>query len=122
VDAPERQTVLVSFDIDGTLEIGDPPGPIGLDLVRQAQAQGYVVGSSSDRTVADQRRLWEVAGLETDFVGHKHHLEATKARFDCARLVHIGDTPVDEYYATLAGFEFWYALDVPEPGTVGWIF
>jgi hypothetical protein len=120
--APEPTAVLVSFDIDGTLEIGDPPGPIGLDLVRLARERGYVIGTSSDRTVADQRRLWELAGLEADFVGHKHHLEATRARFDCDRLVHIGDTHVDEYYATLAGFEFWYAVDVPAPGTAGWIF
>ena len=27
--------ILVSFDIDGTLEVGDPPGPIELALVRR---------------------------------------------------------------------------------------
>jgi len=113
--------ILVSFDIDGTLEVGDPPGPVGLDLVREAKRQGHVVGSSSDRTVAEQRRLWEAAGIEVDFVGHKHHLGDTKQRFTCTRLVHIGDTHVDEYYATLAGFEFWHADSVPETGTPGWI-
>ena len=44
--------ILVSFDIDGTLEAGDPPGP-------------------------------------------------------------VGDTSLDEHYATLAGFEFRYATDLP---------
>ena len=44
---------LLSFDIDGTLEEGDPPGPIGMDLVVRALEMGYVVGSSSDRTVAE---------------------------------------------------------------------
>ena len=47
--------ILISFDIDGTLEMGDPPGPIPLALVRLAKERGYVVGSSSDRTLLDQR-------------------------------------------------------------------
>ena len=113
---------MVSFDIDGTLEVGDPPGPISLECVREAHRRGHVIGTSSDRTVAEQRRLWERLGIEADFVGHKHHLHETKARFDCVRLVHIGDTHVDEYYAKLAGFEFFYADQVPEPGSEGWIF
>jgi hypothetical protein len=114
---------MVSFDIDGTLEVGDPPGPISLDTVREARRRGYVIGTSSDRTVSEQLRLWEhQVGMEADFVGHKHHLGETKERFDCVRRVHIGDTHVDEYYAKLAGFEFFYADQVPEPGTDGWIF
>jgi hypothetical protein len=28
-------------------------------------------------------------------------------------MLHIGDTPLDEYYARLAGFEFRYATDLP---------
>jgi hydroxymethylpyrimidine pyrophosphatase-like HAD family hydrolase len=36
---------LISFDIDGTLVVGDPPGLITLDMVRQAQASGYLIGS-----------------------------------------------------------------------------
>ena len=59
---------LVSFDIDGTLEIGDPPGIIPIALVRRAQALGYLVGSCSDRPVSFQAEMWrrhEIAqGLE----------------------------------------------------------
>jgi hypothetical protein len=29
---------------------------------------------------------------------------------------------VDEHYARLAGFEFHYAANLPEPGAMGWIF
>jgi hypothetical protein len=29
--------VLVSFDIDGTLEAGDPPGPITMQMVKKSQ-------------------------------------------------------------------------------------
>jgi hypothetical protein len=113
---------LLSFDIDGTLEEGDPPGPIRMDLVARALDLGYVVGSASDRMVAEQRQMWARRGLRVDFVGHKHHLDRVRARFPGHRLIHIGDTSVDEYYAHLAGFEFHYAINLPEPGTAGWVF
>jgi len=77
-----------------------------LEMVRESKRRGHVVGSASDRTLLEQRRLWEKAGIEVDFVSHKHFLEDTKASFPSDRLIHIGDTDVDEYYALLAGFEF----------------
>jgi hypothetical protein len=36
--------------------------------------------------------------------------------------VHIGDTTVDEHYATRAGFEFWFMDRLPTEGSAGWIF
>ena len=47
--------ILVSFDIDGTLETGDPPGPITMEMVGMAQAQGCIIGSCSDRPLPSQR-------------------------------------------------------------------
>ena len=114
--------VLVSFDIDGTLEDGDPPGPIAMQVVRHAIALGYVVGSASDRTVREQRAMWDRRRLSVDFVGHKHHLMELAANFRVDRLIHVGDTDVDAHYARLAGFEFHYVLEMPTPGTDGWIF
>jgi hypothetical protein len=113
---------LVSFDIDGTMEMGDPPGPISVDLVRTAQSLGYLVGSASDRTASYQRGLWSQHGIEVDFVGGKHHLPAYRDRWECERLIHIGDTEVDRHFANLAGFEFVFVHELPAPGTVGWIF
>ena len=114
--------ILVSFDIDGTLEAGDPPGPITMDTVRRAKELGYVIGSASDRTLREQREMWERHDIVVDFVSHKHHLHDVRARFECTRLVHIGDTHVDEQYAKLAGFEFHYVDVMPAAGTEGWIF
>ena len=114
--------ILVSFDIDGTLETGDPPGPITLDMVREAKARGYVIGSASDRTVAFQRRMWEDNGVEVDFVCHKHHLSDVIVKWELTRLLHIGDTTVDEHYAKLAGLEFFFADAVPAAGSDGWVF
>jgi hypothetical protein len=113
--------MLVSFDIDGTLETGDPPGPVTLDVVTEAKRRGYVVGSASDRTLAEQRRMWSGAGIDVDFVGHKHHLTELTSPFGCTRLVHIGDTAVDQHYAQLAGFEFWHVDQLPEPMTPEWL-
>jgi hypothetical protein len=105
--------VLISFDIDGTLVDGDPPGPIEIVVVRQAMEQGFIVGSASDRTVREQRSLWTRHALEPSFVGHKHVLEQLRARFDASQFVHVGDTEVDAHYARLAGFDFYYAWEFP---------
>ena len=40
---------LVSFDIDGTLEVGDPPGIVTISMVRQAKSLGYLIGRASCR-------------------------------------------------------------------------
>ena len=61
-------------------------------------------------------------GIAPDFVSHKHHLDRVAAMFPAERMVHIGDTFVDAHYARLHGFEFFFATEVPAPGTAGWIF
>jgi FMN phosphatase YigB (HAD superfamily) len=114
--------ILVSFDIDGTLECGDPPGPVSLTMVRRAKQRGFVIGSASDRTLADQTRLWERHDITVDFVSNKHRLHEVAAQYGCSRHVHIGDTLIDELYATRAGFDFWFADQLPLDGAAGWIF
>ena len=100
-------STLVSFDIDGTLEIGDPPGIITIDAVRTARRLGYLVGTCSDRPLAHQRHLWqERLDLQPDFTVLKHRLAEVKAAFTAVAYYHIGDTDVDEHYAGLAGFRF----------------
>jgi hypothetical protein len=96
----------VSFDIDGTLEIGEPPGIITIGAVHTARRLGYLVGTCSDRPVAHQRQLWERLALNPDFTVLKHRLAEVKASFTAAAYYHIGDTDVDEHFAGLAGFRF----------------
>ena len=119
---PAAKLVMVSFDIDGTLEDGDPPGPVAMSMARKGLELGYVVGSASDRTLREQAQMWADRGIEPDFVSHKHTLDAIVEQFPSVRRVHIGDTHVDAYYAGLAGFEFVLATSVPEAGSPGWIF
>ena len=97
---------LFSFDIDGTLEIGEPPGIIPVALVRQAQGLGYLVGSCSDRPISFQTAMWERLKIAPDFTVLKHRLGDLKARFEAAAYYHIGDTDIDEHYALIAGFRF----------------
>ena len=97
---------LVSFDIDGTLEVGDPPGIVSIALVKTAKRLGYLVGSCSDRPISHQQSLWARLQIAVDFTVLKHELASVKARFTAGAYYHIGDTDVDDHYATRAGFRF----------------
>ena len=99
--------MLLSFDIDGTLEVGDPPGVVPIALVRRAKTLGHLVGSCSDRPISFQESMWARLALAADFTVLKHRLADLKARFDAAGgYYHVGDTDIDEHFAALAGFRF----------------
>lgn len=98
--------MLISLDIDGTMEFGDPPGPIPADYARALIELGHVVGVASDWPLSMQPPLWARHGVTPHFFGGKHHLVDVKAQFSAERYLHIGDTEVDEQYALAAGFEF----------------
>ncbi len=40
---PLKNIVLI-FDVDGTLEVGDPPGPIPLSVLSYLKEKGFIVG------------------------------------------------------------------------------
>jgi hypothetical protein len=101
----DGELMVVSFDIDGTMEFGDPPGPVTVALVRTLVAQGHVVGCGSDRTRGDQLETFEQHGITLAFAGGKPRLDEVRASFPAERYVHIGDTHVDAHYAELHGFE-----------------
>jgi hypothetical protein len=109
---------LISFDIDGTLESGDPPGRITMEMVRRAQELGYIIGSASDRPVPVQQGIWERHGITVEFTIHKHNLNLIKAQFEADEYKHIGDTNMDEMYALMHGFEY---LDVAKHTEEPWM-
>lgn len=106
--SPDRVSLvtLVSFDIDGTLEVGEPPGIVTIALVRRAKGLGYLIGSCSDRPISYQQTLWDRLRIAADFTALKHRLADVKVRFPAAAYYHIGDTDIDDFYATGAGFQF----------------
>ena len=97
---------LISFDIDGTLEVGEPPGSITMDMVRKAKELGYLIGSSSDRTISSQQRLWREHGITVDFTVLKHNLANLKGLFQADEYYHVGDSEMDRYFSDQAGFQF----------------
>lgn len=108
--------VLISFDIDGTLEVGDPPGRITMDMVRRAREHGFLIGSCSDRTLSVQQMIWDKHDIQADFVSLKHMLDDLKVRLNATRYIHIGDTELDRQFAQRAGFDFlWEHEAVSEP-------
>jgi hypothetical protein len=112
---------LISFDIDGTLETGNGPGPITLEMVRRAVEHGHIIGSASDRPVQDQKNMWAAVGIEVSFAINKHRLNLIKEEFGHAEVFyHIGDTELDEHYAKLHGFEFLQVQTMdPHPWMLG---
>jgi hypothetical protein len=97
---------LVSFDIDGTLEFGDPPGFITAAMVATVKARGFIVGSCSDRPLSHQQAIWQRLAIVPDFTVLKHRLDDVRSRFPDHAYFHIGDTDIDEHYAMRSGFEF----------------
>lgn len=98
---------LFSLDIDGTLDIGDPPGPLTVAMVRRAIERGCIVGSCSDRPLSTQRKLFADCGIVVAFAVSKHMLDEVKSGFEAETYYHIGDREdLDKRYALLAGFDF----------------
>jgi len=95
--------ILVSFDIDGTMEFGDPPGPVPAAVARELVGRGYIVGVASDWPRSISNRCGSRHGVEPSFVAGKHHLHEVKEQFPADRYVHVGDTEVDERYASSPG-------------------
>ena len=102
---------LVSFDIDGTLEAGDPPGPVTFSMVRKAQAHGCIIGSASDRPLPVQQSIWDKYSIEVSFISSKQGLPEVKSRFPADEYYHIGDTEMDQQLSEAAGFQFVWMVD-----------
>ena len=97
---------LISFDIDGTLEVGQPPGGVTMAMVREVQASGYLVGSCSDLTISRQQRIWEENRIAAEFTVLKHQLAELKVKFQAEDYFHVGDTDLDRRVSQEAGFHF----------------
>ena len=99
--------ILISFDIDGTLEVGDPPGILTMEMVRRAKEKGFLIGSCSDRPMSGQQAIWDQHNIPVDFVVSKQMLPEVKAKFEADVYYHIGDREdLDKKTALEAGFEF----------------
>jgi hypothetical protein len=69
---------------------------------------GYLIPERHDDTAG-------ASDLPGRLILVKHRLLESTSHFNCQRMLHIGDTSLDEYYTRLAGFEFRYATGLPPP-------
>ncbi len=102
----KRLPDLISFDIDGTLEVGEPRGSITMDFVRAVQRMGCIIGSCSDRPLSFQQKMWQEHEIVADFTVLKQNLDDVKACFDADTYTHIGDSDADEFFALKSDFRF----------------
>lgn len=108
--------ILLSFDIDGTLEVGDPPGGITMEMVRRAYEAGYLIASCSDRALSSQKAMWARYNIPAVFTASKHQLPNMRAAITADAYYHIGDRDTDEQIAAENGFGFWWNHEgVSEP-------
>ena len=71
---------LITFDIDGTMEFGDPNGILTREHVEYFRSKGAIwerVGSPGEFAAL----MWNGYGLEPDFVILKHHMPTLKERY-----------------------------------------
>lgn len=113
--------ILISFDIDGTLEFGDPPGGVTLEMVKRAQDLGFLIGSCSDRFPSAQKAMWDARNVEVDFVAAKHMLPDVRQRFEADIYVHIGDRDLDRQLAEQAGFRFLWDHEAEAEPWLEWV-
>lgn len=102
----QESKIIISYDIDGTVTAGDPPGRITMEMIQESKRLGYIIGSASDRTITNQTQIWNKNGIVMDFIVLKHTLPDVVKQFSPSIGFHIGDTNMDEFYATKAGFTF----------------
>ena len=112
---------LISFDIDGTMEFGDPPGGVTVEMVRKAKELGFIVGSCSDRFPSWQKKVWDSHNIPVDFWVAKHMLPDVKSRFQADRYVHIGDRDIDRQLAEQVGFHFWWDHEAVTEPWLAWL-
>ncbi|MFL2639855.1 MAG: hypothetical protein ACJ0OL_00800 [Dehalococcoidia bacterium] len=107
--------LLVTFDIDGTMEFGDPVGTVDKQVIEFYRNNGVIVGSASDRTKSTQLNMWSQYGFEVDFAIVKHKIPELIEEYDqCELFWHVGDRPVDQQIAFKAGFTFFWPDQVPD--------
>ena len=94
--------MLLLFDCDGTLEVGKPPGPVGLGHLGELMGRGFVVVIVSESVncfnlpfehiVVPGDRLQALINARTKYPGLK--------------CVYVSDNPGDDVVAKKAGCEY----------------
>ena len=94
---------LVAFDCDGTLQWGNPPGPVTQAMLEALEAAGYTVVIISDSKNCEGRwRLRDPWPAAQRRLGLLHN----KERHNLWRCAYVSDNPGDDLQAAWAGCEY----------------
>jgi hypothetical protein len=93
-----------AFDRDGTLEWGNPPGPITREQLERTRALGYAIGGSGGQVAEEQERNWRENEIEPDFLVYKGDLSSLSEKF--TEFTHVGDAEDDINWARMAGARY----------------
>lgn len=102
---PQRTSRVIGFDCDGTLSIGDPPGPIKLSALRDLKQRGWTVGVISD--AATREKVKDAFHDEADFFLTKPKAKAMTIvgkNFD--ERIYVGNSTADEKAAKKADWKY----------------
>lgn len=97
--------VVISFDLDGTLSFGDPPGPIEPEHLNKLKKGKYTIGGASGKEIEYQKKKWEENGITPQFIVKKQKMKKLK-KMNADKYIHVGDMEDDAELADNAGFRF----------------
>ncbi len=98
--------VLLIFDVDGTLTVGDPPGPIPPSLLVELKRRGFTVGvvGSWSKVPGDV-----LAELDFHYPGHPEKprwLSEACRRYSPVIAIYVADEERDREACRLAGITY----------------
>jgi len=102
--------VLIAFDVDGTLECGNPPGPIRLERVRLLKEAGFTVGIIG----ALERVMPKLPNLDFYYPGDPHKpegLKEVKEKFKPLLAIYVADLPSDRKSALKLSYSYIHSID-----------
>ena len=99
---------LISYDVDGTVSWGNPPGPITPEMIIDEVNFGNHVVGGSNHDIAVQDAEFRAHGIKLLMVCQKVGLSRAKEKWPNARrYIHVGDSVNDDGKAAkAAGFEY----------------
>ena len=113
-ESSSRVRIVVSIDIDGTMEFGEPPGPVTVALVQTLVAAGHVVGCARPTARAPtSRTTWAGARHRAHVRRWQASPRTVRERFACRALRTRRRHACRRALRGVAGFEF---VTVDDPG------
>jgi hypothetical protein len=97
--------VVIAFDVDGTLECGNPPGLIKIETVKRLKERGFIVGIIGAYKKVQQH----INNLDFYLSGDPHkpeNLRKVHETYKPTFCIYVADLPSDRVAALENGFSY----------------